>query len=410
MLLVEQHTIKSNSQLYEAIDKEAYKSKNLYNASLYVIRQQFFKDGTYLNYQTLQHIFQEEKQQDYYSLPTKVAQQTMRMVDQNFRSFFNALKSFKDNKTKFKGKPKIPKYLDAKNGRYLLVYTSQAVSKKILKENSLIKLSGLEVTVPTMVKFEQLQQVRVIRKLRSYVIEVVYDDGVCHTLKDDNGRYASIDLGVSNLATVTTNVNGVEPFIIDGRKLKSINRYANKEIGGLKSILDKRNQGKKTSKRIDGLFDKRNNKVKNYMHKASRAIVNQLVSKDISKLVIGYNKGWKQDANMNRTSNQNFVCIPFHTFIQMLTYKCAKEGIEVLTVNESHTSKCSFLDNEEVCHHDKYVGRRAHRGLFKTSKGIKINADVNGSYNILRKCIPNAFNADGVEGVLVHPRIIKILN
>ena len=408
MTLVEQHTVKAGSEAYRLLDQEAYKSKNLYNATLYAVRQQFFENRSFLNYNSLQAKFQSENQPDYYALPAKVAQQTMKMVDQNFRAFFKAIKAYKKDKSKFKGVPKLPKYLDKEKGRYLLTYTNQAISKKMLANERRIKLSGIDVSVPTDVTYEQLKQVRVVRKLRSYVIEIVYDDGKEAPLKEDNGRYAAIDLGVSNLATVTSNIDGFEPFIVDGRELKSINRYYNKELAEKKSILETRN-GVRYSNKTRALTEKRNNKVKDYIHKASRVIVNQLASNDVCKLVVGYNQEWKQDANIGSRNNQNFVQIPFLSFLNMLKYKCQKEGIEVVTVNESHTSKCSFLDGEEICHHDKYVGRRVKRGLFSTESGFSFNADVNGSYNILRKCIPEAF-ADGVEGVLVHPRITKIRN
>ena len=411
MTLTEQHTIRKGCKTYDILDKETYKSKNLYNATLYAIRQHFFKEGTYLSYASAQHMFQTDKQQDYYALPTKVAQQTMRMVDKNFKSFFRAIQSFKKTPTKFRGKPKLPKYLYKENGRYMLIYTSQAISKRELDRNHVIKLSGVDVRVPTMVTFDHLNEVRVVRRLDSYVIEVVYDDGNVTPIKDDNGRYAAIDLGVSNLAAVTSNIPGFEPFIIDGRELKSINRYYNKEVANAKSILDVRNNGRKTSSRIRRLTEKRNNKVKDYLHKASRLVVNQLIASDVSVLVVGRNDGWKQDTTMGKVNNQNFVQIPFNLFTSMLEYKCRQAGIDFVKVNESHTSKCSFFDGEEICHHDRYMGRRVHRGLFRRPNGEVLNADINGSLNILRRCKPKAFSGVyGVEGMLVHPRMIKILN
>ena len=250
-----------------------------------------------------------------------------------------------------------------------------------------------------------------MKRLDSYVVEVVYDDGNDTPMIGDNGRYAAIDLGVSNLAAVTSNVEGFEPFIIDGRGVKSINRYYNKEVGKLKSILETRNGGRKSSKRIRRLTEKRNNKAKDCMHKASRIIVNQLAAEGIGVLIVGRNDGWKQDTMMGRSNNQNFVQIPFNMFTSMLEYKCKQVGIELVKVDESHTSKCSFLDMEELCHHEHYVGKRVKRGLFKRPNGEVLNADVNASYNILRKCKPEAFiDEHGVEGVLVHPRMIKILN
>ena len=224
----------------------------------------------------------------------------------------------------------------------------------------------------------------------------------------DNNKYAAIDLGVNNLATVVSNVPGVKPYIISGKKLKSINHKYNKDIAKSKSILELRNN-QKTSKYIQKITSKRNGRINDYLHKASRIIVNQLLASNINTLIIGKNKGWKQDINIGAINNQNFVQIPHSRLIEMLQYKCASCGINVEITEESYTSKCSFLDNEKVQKHKKYVGKRIYRGLFRSSNGILINADVNGAYNILRKCKPNAY-ANGVMGVVVHPTIIKIAN
>ncbi len=332
------------------------------------------------------------------------------MLDKNFKLFFRALSSYKNGSAKFKARPKIPGYLDKDNGRYVLIYTAQAISKKRLETDKVIKLSGIDVEIPTTVSYDNLCEVRVVRKPNAYVIEVVYDNGKEEVEHVDNGRYAAIDLGVSNFSTVTSNVRGFQPFIVDGRYIKSVNRYYNKELSRYKSILDCRNKGKKVSNRIYRLTEKRNNRMSDFVHKASRMIVNQLVSNDIHTLVVGYNQGWKQDINIGRKNNQSFAQIPFEKFLRLLDYKCRMEGIKLLTVNEGYTSKCSFLDGEDICKHDTYAGRRVKRGLFKSADGTLINADVNGSYNILRKCMPNAFDADGVAGVLVHPVVIKTTN
>ena len=134
--------------------------------------------------------------------------------------------------------------------------------------------------------------------------------------------------------------------------------------------------------------------------------MNQLVSKGVNTLIIGKNNGWKQDTMLGKVGNQNFVQIPFNKFISMLEYKCRLVGIDVKLITEEYTSKCSFLDNEEIGKHDVYMGKRKYRGLFISSTGKTINADVNGSYNILRKCKPGAFDAKGVQGVVVHPHIL----
>lgn len=399
MQLVEQHIIKRNSPFYGKLSEALWKSKNLYNATMYAVRQHYFNNKEYLPYCKVQKQFQDTHQSDYEALPRKVSQQTMMMADRNFKSFFKALKSTKVSKAR------LPKYLK-KDGKYLLTYTSQAVSAKELKLNKVIVPSGLSVAIPTKVTFEQLNQVRIVPRLDYIVVEVIYTIQE-ETLKSDNGNYAAIDLGIDNLATLTSNIDGLHPLIVSGKSLKSVNHYYNKKLAKAKSLLDRRNKGQKTSRNLRKLTLKRNNKVKDYLHKASKTVVNHLVSNRINTLIVGKNDGWKQDTNLGRRNNQNFVQIPFNVFISMLSYKCKLKGINLILQEESYTSKCSFLDKEEICKHEKYMGRRIHRGLFKTSNGECINADVNGSLNILRKCKPTAF-ANGIQDVVARPRVILL--
>lgn len=404
MRLVQQHIINRNDTRYIAIDEMAFLSKNLYNATLYAVRQHFFNTGLYLPYATLQHQFQTEKQFDYYQLPTKVAQWTMKMVDQNFRSFFKALTAYKEKPSKFNGKPKIPKYLDKTKGRFLLTFTNQTISKRALQRDNVLKLSGIpDIEIPTTLSYNQINQVRIAKRVNCYVIEIIYTVPDVEML-EDNGRYASIDLGVNNLVTLVSNTNELTPIIYSGRKLKSINHYYNKKLSHYKSQLDKCNK-KKSSKRISQLTCKRNNRIKDVLHKVSRCIVNQLIASNISVLVIGKNTKWKQDINIGSVNNQNFVQIPHNQLISLIRYKCALVGISVITTEESYTSKCSFLDLEKICKHNVYCGKRVKRGLFISKQGHYINADVNGAFNILRKCKPNAF-ADGVKGLVVIPKML----
>ena len=400
MQLVERHTVREGSKDFKILDNLCFKSKNLYNSTLYAIRQEFIKNGSYLSYTKVQRIFQEDDQKDYRGLPAKISQQIMRLVDKNFISFFNSLKDWKINPWKYKGRPKIPRYLDPKKGRFVTVFTDQAISKVWLRKG-LIVLSGLsELKISTNVS--NVDQVRIVPRVGRYIIEAVYT--VPDPLpKSDNGRYAAIDLGVNNLATLTTNLEGYQPLVVDGRKVKSINHYYNK----LKSKYQSLSPGNST-KRLRRIEAKRENKINDYFHKSSRFIVNHLVSKGINSLIIGKNGGWKQDTMMGKVGNQNFVQIPFNKFISMLEYKCKLEGISVHLITEEYTSKCSFLDNEEIGKHSTYMGKRIHRGLFKSSSGCLINADVNGSLNILRKCKPRAFDAKGVQGVVVHPHILCV--
>lgn len=402
MRLVEKHNLKSTEELSDL----CFKSKNIYNAGLYAVRQYFFENKKVLNYNGVDKQFKEENNPDYYNLPTKVSQQTLRMVNQNFKSFFGALKSFRKNPSKFEGPPKIPKYLK-KDGQYQIIYTNQAISKKYFDATGKIKLSQTSIEVETNVKdFNKICQVRILPKNGFYVAEVVYNVNEPDLIQNCN--YASIDIGLNNLATVSFN-DGKNPFILNGRPIKSINQFFNKEKSKIQSTLERRN-GLKWSNKLTKLQNKRNNKVNDYLHKASREIVNQLVSKNISILIVGKNNGWKQDINIGKKNNQNFVQIPFARFIDMLEYKCRLEGITLIEQEESYTSKCSFLDKEDIRKHGSYRGKRIKRGLFKTASGRLINADLNGSYNIMKKAISEFFlkEMDEIEGVLVHPKLITV--
>lgn len=381
MRLVEQHIIKKSDNRYLELAEQLHLSKNLYNAGLYAVRQHYFAEKEFLSYESVNKQFVKSKNVDYYALPTKVSQQTLKMVEQNFKSFFGLLK------LKDKTKKRIPKYLD-KDGKFQLIYTIQAISKVELRKG-FIKLSGTNVRIETTQR--KIQQVRVIPKGNHICIEVVYLKQEPPS-KENNGRYASIDLGLNNLACVTSNT--IKPIIINGKPLKSVNQFFNKRKSELQSKLT---NNRKTSNRIKSITHKRNCKIKDYLHKSSRKIINHLVTKEIRTLVIGKNEGWKQEINIGSRNNQNFVNIPHSQFVQMLDYKAKMEGITVILQEERYTSKCSFLDNEPIQKHDSYCGKRITRGLFKTSTGKVINADANGSLNILRKAVPNIIFENGIE-------------
>ena len=375
LILAERHIIKKSDIRFKELQQICKLSKNLYNVALYNIRQYFFENNKFLSAFQLDAVLRKKEDIDYNALPQKVSQQTLKLVEQNFKSFFGLLKL--KNKGKYKEKVKIPKYLD-KNGEFVTVYTNQAVSKKALKEG-FIQLSKSSVKIKTNVK--DVQQVRLIPKGNHIVVEVLYKVEEKEILENNN-RFCSIDLGVNNLATIGSNT--LKPVIINGKPLKSINQYYNKKLAKLKSEL--KNE-KRTSNRIKSLTNKRNNKVNDYLHKSSRLIANYLVSNNINTLIVGKNKEWKQDVNIGKKNNQNFVQIPHNKLIDMLTYKCKLEGIVVIITEESYTSKCSFLDNEPIKKHKNYLGKRVKRGLFQSSNGLLINADLNGSLNILKKVV-----------------------
>ena len=406
MQLTERHIIKSTSHRFAQIDELAFKSKNLYNAANYVIRQSFIYGWGYVNYNEMNRLM--KSQVAYKALPAKVSQQILMVLDKNWKSFFEAVKAYKADSSKFTGRPKLPKYKDKTKGRNLLVYTIQAISSKQLKKG-IIKLSGTELSIKTQLNPNQICQVRLVPKCDSYVIEVIYD--ACtepfdyaqgklrrsepeSTLGNANS-VASIDLGLDNLVALTSNQPGFIPLLINGRPLKSINQFYNKRKSRLQSQLKGNRQ---TSPGIQRLTRCRNQKVDNYLHHASRVIVDHLVVNQIGTLVIGKNAQWKTDINLGKQTNQNFVSIPHSRLIEMLEYKARLAGIKVIVQEESYSSRANFLCLDPIPVYGKtekepvFTGKRIKRGLYKTSTGQLINSDVNAAYNILRKAIPNAFS------------------
>ena len=377
MRLVEQHIIKSNNQYYKDLKELCRKSKNLYNTTLYCIRQYFFETKSYLPYVQVDKIFKDTNNIDYRSLPSQTAQQTMRIVDSNFKSFFKLLKMKQNGK--YNKSIQIPKYLD-KEGCFTLSYTNQQLGRSILSGIIKLPLSNIIFyTNKTNVKL-----VRFIPHSSYIVMEIVYEVKDIEMLKDNN-RYAGIDLGINNLATITSNIS--QSYIVNGRPVKSINQYYNKVKANLQSQL----KDKRTSKRIQRLTFKRNCKIKDYFHKSTSYIVNQLVSDSINTVVIGQNKDWKQDINIGTKNNQSFISIPHSMFINMLKYKCRLNRINIVCIEEPYTSKSSFLDSDPIpsLKNEKinFNGKRIKRGLYRSGSGSIINADINGSFNILRKFV-----------------------
>ena len=375
MRLVEQHIIKSNHKYYKELKNLCRLSKNLYNATLYEIRQHFFENKKYLSYPLIDKKFKETKNIDYKSLPAQTAQQTMRVVDSSFRSFFKLLNM--KNKGLYNKSINIPHYLK-KDGYFILIYTGQQLGKKLL--NGIIRLPLSNIEFHSNKK--NIKQVRFIPSNNYIIMEVIYEVKELE-IKENNNRYCGIDLGLNNLATVTSNVS--KPYIINGRPVKSINQYYNKKKAYLQSKL----KDQKTSKKIQRLTLKRDNKINDYFHKASSYIVNQLVSNSINTIIIGHNKDWKQDINIGSKNNQSFTSIPHTKLINQLKYKCRLVGINVICREESYTSKSSFLDRDPIPNlkDDKisFSGERIKRGLYRSRSGRLINADINGSYNIMRK-------------------------
>jgi putative transposase len=400
MQLVEQHILNSNDPRYAIIDAAAFASKNLYNAANYFIRQSYISQGRYLNYYAV--LKEMQLHETYKALPAKVAQQVLMLLDTDWTSNLAAQQAYRKDPSKFQGRPGLPKYKDKVKGRNILIYTDQAVSKKGLKKG-FIQPSMLPISVKTRQK--TIDQVRIVPRRGFYVIEVVYEKRSSQA-PVNSAYYAGIDIGTNNLAALTSNKAGFVPVIVNGRPVKSVNQFYNKR----KAELQKKLGATGTTKRIERMAQKRNRRIDHYMHTTSKRIIDILLHEEIGTLVIGKNDAWKQESNMGKRNNQNFVQIPHARFIAMLTYKAELVGIRVLITEESYTSKASFLDGDPLPVHDKgdsqkyaFSGKRVKRGLYCASDKRYINADINGSYNIIRKVAPDAFGSEGVEEPVVSP-------
>lgn len=384
MQRVERHIIIGNEQL----GKLCFLSKNLYNYVNYLIRQEFTKNGKMPSEYELTTLLAREKQVDYIALPAQTSQQVVALLFKNWKSFFKLCKC----KDKLKARLKLPKYKHKTKGRNIVVFTSQQCKLK----DGYIHFPKKANIQPLRTKVTNLRQVRIIPQCSCHIIEVVYEKESIETSGLEPDSYLSIDVGLNNLATSYDSLHH-KSFIINGRPLKSMNQYFNKRKAKLMSFIG----GKGMSRRIGKLTLKRNCKVNDYMHKASRFIVNYCMENHIETIVIGNNKDWKQHCNMGKRNNQNFVGIPFEKLISQIQYKAEELGIKFVITEESYTSKIDHYAGEEMCHHETYLGKRIQRGLFRSSTGKVLNADLNGAIGILRKVVGESIsqvvNRGGVE-------------
>ena len=387
--------------MYEACDLLCYQSKNMYNLCNYTIRQAFINDGIVRKYGDLN---KELKYTDAFKeLGSNSAQMVTKILCKNWKSFLVAVADYTKNPEKYFAKPKIPKYLK-KNGRFVCTLTNwQTQIHDGYVYFAFKRLKPFNNMFRTRIKGHHLST-RIVPKGNCYVLEIVYQKET-KPLNLDRNRIVSIDLGVNNFVTTVNNI-GKQPIVINGKGIKSYNQYWNKEISKYRSIAKKAN-GLDWTKKMQQLTTKRNFKMEYFMHCASRYIINYCIENNIGTIVVGKNNKWKQDCNMSKFTNQKFVQIPDELFIDKLKYKSEEIGIEVIENEEGYTSGTSFLDNELPIKENYNKSRRVHRGLFISNTGIKINADVNGAYQIMKKVFPNVFD-NGIEGVHLHPIIINI--
>ncbi len=383
MFKCQKNKLRLDKKQYRFLLDMTHRSKNLFNATLYETRQHFFRCGQFLNYNSAYHVMKEHEA--YKALPTDPAGQTMKVVERCFRSFFGLLK--KKQGGNYNRPVKLPKYLD-KEGHFILIFP---IRKGRCKDNFTIRvpkdmqekyrMKDFVYPVPPNVKGHKIKEVRILPKLDYFEIEFVYEVEEKRP-KLHKRRVLAIDLGVDNFATCLDNKSG-RSFILDGKEMKSINRFFNKTKGYLQSILD--HQGKKWSKRLNRFSAKRSRMLNEYLNQYVNLIVQTCLTHKIGKVVVG--EGWlaQDGSNIGKRNNQNFVNLPFGKFVWKLQAKCKEYGIECMTTEESYTSKCDHLAGESMKHQEKYLGRRSPRGLFHSSTGVTINADMNGALGILLK-------------------------
>ena len=387
------------------ISKMCHISKNLFNQTNYILRNQFFNHNRMSSYKALAKQFAEpsalEENNNFQKLPAQTAQWTIKKVKESWTSFFGALRAYKKNPELFNGVPKPPKYKH-RDGEFMLIFTNQ----QCYIENGILKFPKImNLEVETRLDDIDLREVRIIPNGVGYNVEIVYSKEI-DALSDLNPkRILGIDVGVRNIITIGNNISE-KGIAVRGGVLKSINQYFNKELSRLKSVNDKQGN-KENTKRINNLYMVRNRKIRDVMHKISSAVISYAITNEIDTIVIGHNNGWKQSVDIGKKNNQNFVQIPFNMLINQIYYKGKEYGINVVKQEESYTSKCSFLDSEEIDKHKIYSGKRIKRGIFRSANGTLIHADLNASYNIIKKAIPEAF-ANGIEDIGLYPGSLSI--
>lgn len=408
------------------LDYISHLANDLYNSALYQLRQQLIKHHQWRDYPWLNKVFKTKFDQRENMLYNKFpyrqsAQQTLREVNDIWYAWMKASKAYAKNPNKFTGRPRMPYYL-SKHKRHVFYITGQnaKINDGYLIINSRNGLINFKLQLNPDLKLKKLQRVIFKPLSKGYfkvLVQYEPDVGNLHYLLD-NHKYMGIDPGLDNAFTCVINQN-VQPLIINGRGVKSINQFYNKQRAKLSTDHAKYNQCFVIGQTKHGLqqfyYDSqqqrqlttwRNQKIYEFGHQATKRIIDYALNNDVHTIVIGKNKGQKRSVNMGKKNNQNFVGIPHAKMIDMLTYKAQLHGIKVITTNESYTSQTSFFDHEKPCKQNgnyahkqkglKPAVRRIKRGLFKTNRGILVNADVNGALQIMRKAFPNVSFTEGI--------------
>lgn len=408
---------------FKTIDRVSFKAKNLYNSALYIERQLFFSKEPFINnFELYKQLKETHEFKDLHSECATLPQQTLKLLYQNIISYRQSTKEFFNNPTKFKAQPKLPKHKNRTKGRLTLDFSYSMF--KIQNNSIFINSLGIEIQIPSYLKGIQkkknqttfsldeeeptleMQQIRIISTNNSYTIELIYTKQLELNDTIEIKNAASIDLGINNLVTLTTTLPKEQPLLISGRHLKSYNKKFNKRASNLKSKAKKQNN-QYTTKLIESLYKNRNNYFNTNLHQVASYIIKYLTKNNIQLLIVGYNKQWKQNSKLSKNTNQTFIQIPYLKLIQILQYKCYENNIVFKVTNEAYTSGTSFLDNESPSQENYNKSRRTHRGLFITTKGIKINADVNASYQIMKKGLPKLNNKPDYSLDTLNPKRLK---
>ncbi|MDZ8257656.1 transposase [Nostoc sp. ChiQUE01b] len=416
MRQVEKHIIKDGHEWFDYCTEITTFSRQLYNVAQFTQRQGFFYGWGTQTQAKLDSLL--KLQESYKAMPAKVSQLVLKQNADACIAYCKALRVYKLDATKFTGKPKPPSYIDNKN---LVKFNHQAVGKREFNKGWIVpSMSPIKIPVKPGLKFEDVCEVRILPRTGCFVIEVVYEiaDYSQFFCSLNPQLAAAIDIGLDNLATIVFNDPTIQPIAVNGKPLKSVNQFYNKQIAKFRGFLPTV-QGK--SRRIANIIRNRNNFVDSYLHQSTKMIVDEFLVLGVTHVSIGKNQQWKTRLNLGKRTNQNFTQIPHAKFIEMLTYKLQRVGITVKVIEESYTSKASFLDWDIIPTYKPnnkvklvFKGLRVKRAWYVSSPGLKIHADVNGAFNIGRKSNPEGF--DCLKSILrdrgclvVHPRRITPL-
>jgi len=414
-LVIKQQVKHLTKKEYNILRELCRTAKNLTNQAIYNIRQHYFQEKQYLRYEANYHEL--KNSENYKLLNSNMAQQTLKDVDAMFKSFFALIKLAKQGKYNFKY-IKLPKYLPKNDYSNLIIGQIRLRKDNILTipySNTFKKKyeTKIQIKIPQILEGKKIKEIQIIPKFNARFFEIQYT----YEIQEENiqlniNNALAIDLGVNNLCACVTNTG--ESFIIDGRKLKSVNQFFNKQNAKLQSIKDKQNIKRKTKQQYL-ISRKRKNKVDDYINKTCRYIINYCLINDIGTLVIGYNQSFQSKINLGKKNNQIFTQLPFGKIREKLEYLCKRYNINYILQEESYTSKASFFDNDDLPIYNadnpqtyEFSGKRIKRGLYQTKNNYLFNADCNGALNILRKSKAVDLTILCHRGELDTPKRIRI--